>query len=133
MPPRGGVRPRHRGRRPDRANDGKGQDRHRKSLGPRGQVYFQGSGCVGGGALKALSPSGERVGRGGRMRDRRLIEFAKQMRREQTEPENRLWLELSGQRFQRLKFRRQQVNVPYNADLLSRKPTLEIEIDGEPT
>src|SRR3546814_2566269 len=95
--------------RTHRADAGQGPDNHRQLLGPRGQGYFHGSGCVGGGALKALSPSGERVGRGGRMRDRRLIEFAKQMRREQTEPETRLWLELRGQRFQRIKFRRQKV------------------------
>jgi len=65
------------------------------------------------------------------MRDRRLIEFAKQMRREQTEPETRLWLELRGQRFQRIKFRRQKVIGPYIADFSSREPMLVIEIDGD--
>ncbi len=65
------------------------------------------------------------------MRDRRLIEFAKQMRREQTEPETRLWLELRGQRFQGIKFRRQKVIGPYIADCSSREPMLVIEIDGD--
>ena len=65
------------------------------------------------------------------MRDRRLIEFAKQMRREQTEPETRLWLELRAQRFQGIKFRRQKVIGPYIADFSSREPMLVIEIDGD--
>ena len=65
------------------------------------------------------------------MRDRRLIEFAKQMRREQTEPETRLWLELRAARFQGIKFRRQKVIGPYIADFSSREPMLVIEIDGD--
>jgi len=65
------------------------------------------------------------------MRDRRLIEFAKQMGREQTEPETRLWLELRAARFQGIKFRRQKVIGPYIADFSSREPMLVIEIDGD--
>ncbi|AMG74647.1 DNA methyltransferase [Sphingopyxis granuli] len=65
------------------------------------------------------------------MRDRKLIEFAKQMRREQTEPETRLWLELRAARFQGIKFRRQKVIGPYIADFSSREPMLVIEIDGD--
>ena len=65
------------------------------------------------------------------MRDRRLITFAKQMRREQTEPEIRLWLELRAARFQGIRFRRQKVIGHYIADFASREPMLVIEIDGD--
>ena len=44
------------------------------------------------------------------MRDRRLIEFAKSMRREMTEPETRLWFELRAKRFGGVKFRRQTLS-----------------------
>ena len=65
------------------------------------------------------------------MRDPRLIEFAKQMRREQTEPEIRLWLELRAQRFQGIKFRRQKVIGHYIADFSSREPMVVVEVDGD--
>ncbi len=65
------------------------------------------------------------------MRDWRLIEFAKRMRREQTEPEIRLWLELRAQRFQGIKFRRQKVIGRYIADFASREPMIVIEVDGD--
>ncbi|MCW0199961.1 endonuclease domain-containing protein [Sphingopyxis sp.] len=65
------------------------------------------------------------------MRDRRLIEFAKAMRREQTEPEIRLWLQLRAARFQGVKFRRQKVIGRYIADFSSREPMVVVEIDGD--
>ena len=65
------------------------------------------------------------------MRDRRLIEFAKQMRREQTEPEIRLWFELRAQRFNGIKFRRQKVIGRYIADFSSREPMIVVEVDGD--
>jgi very-short-patch-repair endonuclease len=65
------------------------------------------------------------------MRDPRLIEFAKKMRREQTEPELRLWLELRAQRFQGVKFRRQKVIGRYIADFSSRAPMIVVEVDGD--
>jgi very-short-patch-repair endonuclease len=65
------------------------------------------------------------------MRDPRLIEFAKQMRREQTEPEIRLWFELRAQRFQGIKFRRQKVIGRYIADFSSREPMVVVEVDGD--
>ena len=65
------------------------------------------------------------------MRDRRLIEFARQMRREQTEPEIRLWFELRAQRFNGIKFRRQKVIGRYIADFSSRGPMIVVEVDGD--
>ncbi len=65
------------------------------------------------------------------MRDRRLIEFARQMRREQTEPEIRLWFELRAQRFNGIKFRRQKVIGRYIADFSSREPMIVVEVDGD--
>ena len=65
------------------------------------------------------------------MRDRRLIEFARQMRREQTEPEIRLWFELRAQRFNGIKFRRQKVIGRYIADFSSREPMIVVEVDSD--
>jgi very-short-patch-repair endonuclease len=65
------------------------------------------------------------------MRDRRLIEFAKQMRREMTEPEKKLWFELRAKRFHGIKFRRQNVVGHYIADFYSRDVMMIIEVDGE--
>jgi very-short-patch-repair endonuclease len=65
------------------------------------------------------------------MRDRRLVEFAKQMRREMTEPEKQLWLQLRAKRFDGIKFRRQNVVGKYIADFYSRSARLIIEVDGD--
>ena len=65
------------------------------------------------------------------MRDRRLIEFAKEMRREMTEPEKMLWFQLRAKRFQGIKFRRQNVVGHYIADFYSRETMLIVEVDGE--
>ena len=65
------------------------------------------------------------------MRDPRLIEYAKQMRREMTEPEERLWFEIRAKRFSGTKFRKQKVIGRYIADFSSRTPMLVIEIDGD--
>jgi very-short-patch-repair endonuclease len=64
-------------------------------------------------------------------RDKRLIEYAKQNRTNQTEPEIRLWLALRGKRFAETKFRRQKVIGPYIVDFASRNPMLVIELDGD--
>jgi very-short-patch-repair endonuclease len=54
------------------------------------------------------------------------------MRRVQTEPEQRLWLELKAKRFNGAKFRRQKVIGRYIVDFSCRTPTmLVIELDGE--
>ena len=65
------------------------------------------------------------------MRDTRLVEFAKSMRREMTEPETRLWLQLRAKRFEGIKFRRQNVVGHYIADFCSRAAMLVIEVDGD--
>jgi very-short-patch-repair endonuclease len=65
------------------------------------------------------------------MRDPRLISFARSMRREQTEPEKRLWNQLRAKRFDDTKFRRQNVVGNYIADFYSRSAKLIIEIDGD--
>lgn len=65
------------------------------------------------------------------MRDPRLIEFARSMCHEQTEPEKRLWFQLRAKRFEGTKFRRQNVVGNYIADFYSRTAKLIIEIDGD--
>ncbi|TPG42485.1 endonuclease domain-containing protein [Sphingomonas koreensis] len=65
------------------------------------------------------------------MRDPRLIEFAKHMRREPSEPEERLWLALRAKRFEGIKFRHQKVIGRYIADISSRDPMLVVEVDGD--
>lgn len=65
------------------------------------------------------------------MRDWRLTEYAKQMRREMTEPETKLWLSLRAKRFEGVKFRRQKVIGRYIADFASNIPKLVIEVDGD--
>jgi len=65
------------------------------------------------------------------MRDPRLTEYAKSMRREPTESEIRLWLALRAKRFAGVKFRQQKVIGPYIVDFAARNPMLVIEIDGD--
>ncbi len=65
------------------------------------------------------------------MRDPRLVEFAKSMRREMTAPERKLWYQLRANRFQGIKFRRQNVVGQYIADFYSREEMLIIEVDGD--
>ena len=65
------------------------------------------------------------------MRDARLIGYAKKMRRQMTEPETRMWLELRAERFEGVKFRRQKVIGRYIADFAANDPKLVIEVDGD--
>jgi very-short-patch-repair endonuclease len=65
------------------------------------------------------------------MRESRLTQYARRMRRDQTEPEQRLWLQLRAKRFGDTKFRRQKVVGPYIVDFAARDPMLVIEIDGD--
>jgi very-short-patch-repair endonuclease len=53
------------------------------------------------------------------------------MRREMTEPEKRLWQQLRAKRFERTKFRRQNVVGNYIADFYSRTAMMIIEVDGD--
>jgi very-short-patch-repair endonuclease len=64
------------------------------------------------------------------MRDPRLTDYAKSMRRQMTEPETRLWLQLRAERFAGVKFRRQKVIGRYIADFAANDPKLVIEVDG---
>lgn len=65
-------------------------------------------------------------------RDQLLLVRAKQMRREPSPFEHRLWLALRAKRFQGAKFRRQVVIDRYIADFACRIPRmLVIEVDGE--
>ena len=65
------------------------------------------------------------------MRDPRLLEYARQSRKEMTEPEMRMWLQLRAKRFQGIKFRKHKIIGSYIADFSSRDPMLVIEIDGD--
>ena len=56
--------------------------------------------------------------------------FARAMRRQPTEAEDRLWHELRGRRLDRLKFRRQVPIGPYVVDFLCTEARLAIEVDG---
>jgi very-short-patch-repair endonuclease len=53
------------------------------------------------------------------------------MRRQMTEPETRLWLQLRAARFERVKFRRQKVIGRYIADFAANDPKLVVEVDGD--
>jgi very-short-patch-repair endonuclease len=68
------------------------------------------------------------------MRDPELIKRAREMRKEMTEPELRLWLQLRAKRFASIKFRRQKViqddQHRYIADFAANLPKLVIELDG---
>ncbi|TGQ50848.1 endonuclease domain-containing protein [Mesorhizobium sp. M1C.F.Ca.ET.193.01.1.1] len=56
--------------------------------------------------------------------------FARTMRREATEAEDRLWQELRGRRLDKIKFKRQAPIGRFVADFLCAKARLIIEIDG---
>ncbi len=58
-------------------------------------------------------------------------DFARKLRREQTNVERKLWLALRGRRFHGFKFRRQQPAGPYIADFLSFEARLIVELDGD--
>jgi very-short-patch-repair endonuclease len=69
------------------------------------------------------------------MRDLDLTQRARKMRKEMTEPETRLWLELRAKRFAEVKFRRQKViqdeQHRYIVDFAANDPKLVIELDGD--
>ena len=56
--------------------------------------------------------------------------FARHLRREITEAEDRLWQELRGRRLDGIKFRRQVPVGRYVADFLCAEATLIVEVDG---
>jgi very-short-patch-repair endonuclease len=63
-------------------------------------------------------------------REVRLGEYAHEMRRNPTEPEKRLWRNLSNSQLG-YKFRRQSVVGPYIADFLCPAKALIVEVDGD--
>ena len=58
-------------------------------------------------------------------------EFARELRRKQTDAERKLWFVLRGRQFAGFKFRRQQPIGPYIADFVCFEERLIIELDGE--
>jgi very-short-patch-repair endonuclease len=61
---------------------------------------------------------------------RRLTSVARELRRNQTDAEERLWQELRGRRLCGAKFVRQQQIGNFNADFAARSLKLAIELDG---
>ena len=61
---------------------------------------------------------------------RRLTSVARELRRNQTEAEERLWQELRGRRLSDAKFVRQQQLGNFIADFAARSLKLAIELDG---
>jgi len=57
-------------------------------------------------------------------------EFARRLRRDQTEVERKLWYALRNRRLAYCKFRRQQPIGPYIVDFVSFEKKLVIELDG---
>jgi very-short-patch-repair endonuclease len=58
------------------------------------------------------------------------LQFAKQLRSNQTGAEHRLWYHLRGHRFLGLKFKRQKPIGPYIVDFVCMEHHLVIEVDG---
>ena len=85
-------------------------------------------------ALRLNSPPLQGRGRGWGLAAGRLAEldgFAREMRREPTEPEKRLWAKLSRSQLGGYKFRRQSVVGPFIVDFLCPQKALIVEVDGD--
>lgn len=65
------------------------------------------------------------------MRDPKLTQHAKNMRKSMTPAEQKLWLELRAGRLRNIKFRRQKVIGDYIVDFAANAPQIIIEADGE--
>ena len=84
-------------------------------------------------AKRFASPPLQGRGRGWGLSAARLIElgqFAREMRREPTAPEQRLWRALSRSQLEGYKFRRQSVIGPFIADFVCPRKALIVEVDG---
>ena len=68
------------------------------------------------------SPLRERLGEG--------VEFARQLRKNQTDAERRIWFLLKDRRFEGLKFRRQHQIGPFTVDFCCIGMKLIVELDG---
>ncbi len=64
------------------------------------------------------------------MKDKAQTNYARGLRRRQTEAEKALWMRLRGKQFEGLKFRRQQPIGAYIVDFVSFQKKLVIEVDG---
>jgi very-short-patch-repair endonuclease len=60
-----------------------------------------------------------------------LAGYAREMRRDPTEPEKRLWRRLSASQLGGYKFRRQARIGPFIADFMCPRKALIVEVDGE--
>jgi adenine-specific DNA-methyltransferase len=58
-------------------------------------------------------------------------DFARRLRRDQTDVERKLWLALRSRRFYGFKFRRQQPIGPYIVDFVCFEAKLIVELDGD--
>jgi len=58
-------------------------------------------------------------------------DFARKLRREQTNVERKLWFALRNRQFDGFKFRRQQPVGPYIADFVCFEARLIVELDGD--
>jgi len=58
-------------------------------------------------------------------------DFARRLRRDQTDVERKLWYALRSRRFHGFKFRRQQPIGAYIADFVSFEAKLIVELDGD--
>ncbi len=65
------------------------------------------------------------------MRDADSLKHAQKIRKDLSEPEMRMWLQLRAARFRGVKFRRQNVVGKLIVDFASNHPKLAIEIDGD--
>jgi len=64
------------------------------------------------------------------MRNEEIAGYAREMRRNPTEPELRLWRALSGSKLGGYKFRRQAPIGPFIVDFLCPQKALVVEVDG---
>ncbi len=64
------------------------------------------------------------------MRPRQKLQFARQLRREMTDAEHRLWYHLRNRALMGCKFRRQHPIGPYIADFVCLEARLVVELDG---
>ncbi len=84
-----------------------------------------------GGGGRVPSPLGRGQGEGGRyLYTPEHLQFARDLRRNMTDAERRLWGALRAQRFAGWKFRRQEPLGDYIADFICHDARLVIEIDG---
>jgi very-short-patch-repair endonuclease len=64
------------------------------------------------------------------LKDKAKTDFARGLRRRQTEAEKALWMRLRSRQFEGLKFRRQQPIGAYIVDFVSFSKRLVVEVDG---